>query len=48
VTNSEVTFRADLEDVGPRGRNDTFRLQLSNGYSASGGLRAGDVKVRCG
>jgi hypothetical protein len=48
VKNSEVTFRADLEDVGPRGRNDTFRLQLSNAYSASGGLRAGDVKVQCG
>src|SRR5207245_10019160 len=34
------TYEVDVADNGEPGRNDTFSLKLSNGYTASGNLAA--------
>jgi hypothetical protein len=35
----------DVVDNGEAGSNDTFRIQLNNGYDASGTLGGGNVQV---
>ena len=37
--------QADVADKGEPGRTDTFRLQLSNGYSAAGTLDGGNIQL---
>jgi CubicO group peptidase (beta-lactamase class C family) len=39
------TFLVVVSDTGEPGRADTFELELSNGYSASGTLRGGNVQL---
>jgi hypothetical protein len=39
------TYRVEVSDNGEPGRNDTFRLWLSNGYSASGSLSGGNIQL---
>ncbi len=39
------TYRVEVSDNGESGRNDTFRLWLSNGYSASGTLKGGNIQL---
>jgi hypothetical protein len=45
---ARVDFTVEVEDLGRRGSGDTFRIDLSDGYSAAGTVRHGDVKVACG
>jgi len=45
VGGEEVTFVATVSDAGEPGRDDTFALSLSNGYSTSGSLRGGNVQL---
>lgn len=40
-----VTYEADVADNGEPGRKDTFSLKLSNGYSASGLLKGGNIQL---
>lgn len=40
-----VTFVATVSDAGEPGTSDTFSLTLSDGYSASGTLRGGNVQI---
>ncbi len=44
------TYKVDVVDNGEPGRNDSFRLQLSNGYSATGTLMGGNIQLHknCG
>lgn len=42
---SGFTYRVDVADNGEPGRNDTFNLSLSNGYSASGSLAGGNIQL---
>lgn len=46
----EFTYKLDVIDNGEPGRNDSFNLQLSNGYSASGNLMGGNIQLhkKCG
>jgi len=44
---TSVGFRIDVADVGRRGTGDTFKIALSDGYSASGAVRRGDIAVAC-
>jgi hypothetical protein len=37
------TFTVTVEDSGP-GSSDTFRINLSNGYKASGTLAGGNIQ----
>jgi hypothetical protein len=39
------TYQADVSDNGEPGRNDTFVLRLSSGYSASGTLGGGNIQL---
>ena len=39
------TYSVDVADNGERGRNDTFSLTLSNGYTASGTLAGGNIQL---
>jgi hypothetical protein len=39
------TYQVDVTDAGEPGREDTFLLQLSNGYSASGQLAGGNIQL---
>jgi hypothetical protein len=39
------TYRVDVADNGEPGRSDTFSLNLSNGYSASGNLAGGNIQL---
>jgi len=39
------TYQVDVVDNGRFGRGDTFSLQLSNGYTASGYLAGGNIKI---
>ena len=39
------TYQVDVSDNGEPGRNDTFALKLSNGYSASGRLGGGNIQL---
>lgn len=40
-----VTFVVIVTDLGEPGTSDTFSISLSNGYSASGTLAGGNVKI---
>ncbi len=44
------TYKVVVVDNGEPGRNDSFSLDVSNGYSASGTLRGGNIQIhtRCG
>jgi hypothetical protein len=46
VGSRPVTFRIDVDDGASTG-GDELRIELSNGYTASGALRSGDVGVSC-
>lgn len=39
------TYKVDVSDNGEPGRNDTFSLELSNGYTASGTLAGGNIQL---
>jgi hypothetical protein len=39
------TYVVEVADNGEPGRNDTFSINLSNGYSASGSLRGGNIQL---
>ena len=39
------TYQVDVADRGEPGRNDTFSLSLSNGYSASGTVAGGNIQL---
>jgi hypothetical protein len=39
---NKLTFTVDVTDNGP-GNTDTFLIELSTGYSASGNLTSGDI-----
>ena len=41
-----VTFRIELDDLGPRGEGDTFSIVVSNGSANTGPLAKGDVNIR--
>ena len=45
-----ITFKVIVSDKGPGGRHDTFSIELSNGYSASGTLTGGNIQLHqdCG
>lgn len=40
-----VTYVVDVADNGEPGRQDTFSIRLSNGYSAAGSLQGGNVQL---
>ncbi|MGA3246356.1 MAG: ice-binding family protein [Bacteroidota bacterium] len=44
------TYKVVVVDKGERGRNDSFSLELSNGYKASGTLKGGNIQLhtKCG
>jgi len=42
---SGFTYQVDVADNGEPGRNDTFAIKLSNGYSASGNLDGGNIQL---
>jgi hypothetical protein len=44
------TYKVVVVDNGKSGRNDIFSLELSNGYSASGTLKGGNIQLhtKCG
>jgi len=39
------TYKVDVADNGEPGRNDTFNLTLSNGYTAGGTLQGGNIQL---
>lgn len=39
------TYKVVVSDNGENGRNDTFAITLSNGYSASGKLAGGNIQI---
>jgi len=41
----KTSFTVDVVDNGYPGTNDTFSIQLGNGYSASGTVVSGDVFI---
>jgi hypothetical protein len=41
----KVTFTVDVTDNGSPGTNDTFSISISNGYSAGGNLRSGNINI---
>ena len=44
---SGFTYQVDVSDKGGAGGLDTFSVQLSNGYSASGVLANGNISLKC-
>jgi hypothetical protein len=42
---SGFTYQVDVADNGEPGRNDTFALSVSNGYSAKGFLGGGNIQL---
>jgi hypothetical protein len=40
-----ITYTVDVTDNGEPGREDTFAIELSNGYRASGALRGGNIHL---
>lgn len=40
-----VTYKVIVVDNGEPGRNDSFSLELSNGYTASGNLKGGNIQL---
>lgn len=45
IDGSPGTYKVDVADLGEPGRNDTFQIELSNGYSASGNLGGGNIQL---
>jgi len=45
INGSPGTYQVDVADNGEPGRNDTFSLELSNGYKASGNLAGGNIQL---
>jgi len=43
---SQISFTVDVTDNGTPGTLDTFSLQVSSGYSASGNLTGGNIFIR--
>lgn len=45
-----VAYTVIVKDMGGKGRNDSFNLQLSNNYSVSGTLGGGNIQLhmKCG
>ena len=45
-----ITYKVIVKDNGEPGRNDTFSIELSNGYSAAGTLAGGNIQLHlvCG
>jgi hypothetical protein len=41
-----VSFTVNVDDAAP-GHDDTFAIDLSNGYHAEGNLRSGRIDVGC-
>jgi hypothetical protein len=39
------TYAVDVTDNGEPGRNDVFKIRLSNGYTASGTLSGGNIQL---
>jgi hypothetical protein len=39
------SYAVDVTDAGEPGRNDTFSIRLSNGYSAGGFLAGGNIQL---
>jgi hypothetical protein len=39
------TYKVIVVDNGEPGRNDSFSIELSNGYSASGTLKGGNIQL---
>lgn len=50
VGRSTITYTVVVKDIGEPGRYDSFSLELSNGYSASGTLGGGNIQLHkeCG
>ncbi len=42
------TYQVDVSDKGEPGRDDTFAIRLSNGYTASGRLGGGNIQLHTG
>jgi hypothetical protein len=40
-----VDYIVEVTDAGEPGRDDTFSIALSNGYSAGGKLAGGNIKL---
>jgi hypothetical protein len=45
INGTPGTYQVDVADKGEPGRDDTFKLQLSNGYTASGKLVGGNIQL---
>jgi len=45
IDGASGTYAVDVADNGEPGRNDTFSLKLSNGYTASGNLAGGNIQL---
>ena len=45
VDGQDGTYQVDVTDNGEPGRNDSFTLQLSSGYGASGTLGGGNIQL---
>ena len=45
INGAPGTYSVDVADNGEPGRNDTFEVTLSNGYSASGRLEGGNIQL---
>ena len=41
----DIGYTVDVTDAGEPGRDDTFSIRLSNGYSASGKLAGGNIQL---
>jgi hypothetical protein len=49
ASGAPVSFQVELDDSSKNGTNDTFSITLSNGYSRSGIVTSGNIKVTsCG
>lgn len=46
-TGGSGTYHVEVADNGEPGRDDTFQLALSNGYSAGGTLEGGNIQLHC-
>ena len=42
---SRVTFSVSVTDNGSPGRSDTISISLDNGYSVTGTLTRGDIRI---
>lgn len=45
VDGRDMQYRVDVADEGEPGRNDTFRLELDNGYVVQGTLKGGNIQL---